>query len=38
MVVKYVNSQNYTEMIIGNKSDLLHFREVNSEEVQKWAM
>lgn len=25
-------------MIIGNKSDLLHFREVNSEEVQKWAM
>lgn len=33
-----MNNQNYTEIIIGNKTDLLHFREVTAEEVQKWKV
>ena len=34
-VVKYMNSQNFTEMVLGNKTDLYHFKEIKTEEAQK---
>ena len=38
LVQKYINTQSFTEILIGNKIDLINFREVPSENAQKWAI
>lgn len=38
LALKYINTQNFTEMLIGNKIDLMNFREVSPENCQKWAI
>lgn len=37
MVIKHQNNQNFVEMVIGNKKDLVNFREVSENEGRKWA-